>query len=202
MKKNIVLILILALASMALMGESCVTKDTQVDVPVRTEQDLLFEARGNDPTDSGEETVNFLQLITDAEADVDVDSLVSVNIENGYWRVARNGGDPALVISGFITVTRLSTGVTEDLISFTSVSVSSVLGPFQLAPLDADGVALLNEGFAEYIAWRQSGGAMPNLNYRFNWSTTASATPLDFDWEARIRLSIVGTVTIEVPEVL
>ena len=204
MKKNIVLIMTLALASLVFMGESCVTKDTQVDVPVRTDLDMPFQVRADPPETefTGVVTINLADEINNALEDVDVDSLVSVNIESGYWRVADDYGNSGQLINGSLTAKRVATGQSEVLLDLPLTSVSSLLGPFHLAPLEEDGVDLLNAAFAEYLNWMQNGGAMPNMNFEFTWFVGANATPLKFDWEARIRISVVGTVTITVPEVL
>ncbi len=204
MKKNIVLIMTLALASLVFMGESCVTKDTEVDVPVRTDLDMPFQVRTVAPQTefTGVVTFNLADEITNALDEVDVDSLVSVNIESGYWRITEDYDNSGQLINGSLTAKRVATGQSEVLLDLPLTSVSSLLGPFHVAPLETDGVALLNAAFAEYLDWMQNGGNVPNMNFEFTWFVAADSAPLEFDWEARIRLSVVGTVTIEVPEVL
>lgn len=205
MKRHILVLLALTVSALATMGNSCVLEDTSVEVPVRTNADLSFEARGDDAGDSGSATLNFTSVIADAERDVDISALVGIHVENGYWRVTRNGGNLDLAVSVTVTVTRTATGETQDLLHLDGVPIASVLGDFQAVPLDSAGVRLLNDGFQAYLDARNAGGALPDLTYRFDWTTTVAPAPppaVDFDWEARIKLSIVGTVTVQVPEVL
>jgi hypothetical protein len=161
---------------------------------------MMFTSQGSSDLDTY--TIDFFQEMQDIEEDAtaDVDTLVSASIENGYWRLVENRGPAETTITGSITVTRISTGQTESLIPPQSVAIEEVGTEFELAPLEKAGIDLLTDGFDEYVAWRNGETAQPDLRYRFDWSSSAGPVDADFDWEARVRYTIVGAFAVEVPD--
>lgn len=204
MKTKLLIYLALAAAMLTFTAESCFVSTKEVEVPVRGEGDMLFEARGNDAVDGGVTTIDFTELLEDLIQDSEFDTLVSAHIENGYWRVARNGGASDLLISGGVTVRREgSAAPASPMISYTSVSIASALGEFQVAPLNESGVNLLNAGFDEYLQAKALGTTLPDLRFVFTWSSSASPAPppaIDFDWEGKVKFILVGLTTVDVPE--
>jgi hypothetical protein len=155
-------------------------------------------------TDSDAETVDFGQELQDLEEDdaSSIDSLVSASIENGFWRLIVNRV-PGTVVTGSIDVQRMSTSDTQALIAPRSVDIDSVGTEFVVAPLEEAGVDLLTAGFDEYVAWRNAGMdpfTRPELTYIFIWNSQ-SDQDADFDWEARLRYTLVGVFKVEVPDI-
>jgi hypothetical protein len=203
MKRSILVLLALTGALFSLTADSCFLSTKTVEVPVRGSGDLLFTSQGSNPDNADSKLIDFAGLIEDLEKDSDFDALVSAHIENGYWRVARNGGAATTVLSGSITVQRESSAAPAvPLISYTSVAIASVLGDFKTAPLNSQGVDLLNQGFDQYLQAKALGQPLPDLRYRFFWNSHAEPVPVDFDWEGKVKFTLVGLTKVDVPEVL
>lgn len=200
MIKKARLLVLLAVGALALRGDSCFIHNRDVEVPLRGNADMTFTSVGINDQDSY--SVDFFQEIQDIENDAttDVDSLVSAGIENGYWRLVVNRGPANTTVTGAITVTRLSTNQTAELIPPQSVNIDEVGTAFVVAPLEAAGLDLLTQGFDEYVAYRNGETAAPDLNYRFDWTSSAGPVGADFDWEARIRYIVVGSFAVDVPD--
>ncbi len=203
MKRSIVVLLALTGALFSLTADSCFLSTKTVEVPVRGSGDLLFTTQGNNPDDADSKLIDFAGLIEDLEKESDFDALVSAHIENGYWRVARNGGAATTIVRGSITVQRESSAAPGvSLISYTGVAIASVLGDFKVAPLNSQGVDLLNQGFDQYLQARALGQPLPDLRYRFFWNSHSDTVPVDFDWEGKVKFTLVGLTKVDVPEVL
>jgi hypothetical protein len=199
MKNKLLIFLALAAAMVTFTAESCFVSTKEVEVPVRGEGDLEFHATGT--SDSKTETIDFTQLMEDLESDSAFDALVSANIENGYWHVTRNQGDPHTMLTGHLTVQREgSAAPAVSLIDYTSIDVADVSGDFVVAPLNAAGVNLLNAGFDEYLQAKAADTALPNLRFVFTWTSSASPAPVDFYWEGKVKFVLVGLTTVDVPE--
>ena len=198
--KRFALLMLLAIGIFSLTGESCFLESKNIEVPLKGNADMAFTSTGTSDMDT--EMIDFGQELTDLEndADNDIETLVSIGIENAYWRLVENNGDPGTTVTGSVTVTRLSTGVTKTLIAPTSLAIESVGTEFVVAPVDPDGIALLTAGFDEYVDYRNGIGSFPDLRYDFDWSSSGGTGSVDFDWEARIRYTLVGVFTVEVPE--
>jgi hypothetical protein len=199
MKTKLLIFLALAAAIVTFTAESCFVSTKEIEVPVRGEGDLEFHTTGT--SDSKFETIDFTQLLQDLENDSDFDPLISANIENGYWRVTRNQGDPHTVVTGFLTVQREgSAAPAVALIDYSNIDIADMSGDFAVAPLDPAGVSLLNAGFQEYLTAKAADAALPNLKYVFYWTSSASPAPVDFYWEAKVKFVLVGLTTVDVPE--
>ena len=202
MKRKFWILMLLAFGAFALSGDSCFLSNKNIDVPLRGNVDMEFTSQGF--TDSDAETVDFGELLQDLEEDdaSSIDSLVSASIENGFWRLIDNRV-PGTVVTGSIDVQRMSTGDTEALIAPRSVDIDSVGTEFVVAPLEEAGIDLLTAGFDEYVAWRNAGKdpiTRPELTYIFIWNSSSSQNA-DFDWEARLRYTLVGVFKVEVPDI-
>lgn len=198
MKRKMWILMLLAFASLALSGDSCFLKNTDIEVPFRANVDMQFTSTGF--TDADVETVDFGDELMDLEDDAtaDIDSLVSGDIEGAFWRRVENRV-PGTVVTGSIEVTRVSTSTTAMLVDSTSVNVDATPTTFEAAPLEPAGVALLNQGIDDYIAYRNGESGFPDLRFVFTWNSSSS-TAADFDWEARIRFVLVGVFAVEVPD--
>jgi hypothetical protein len=199
MKNKLLIFLALAAAMVTFTAESCFISTKEVEVPVRGEGDLEFHATGT--SDSKQDIIDFTQLLQDLENDSDFDPLLSADIENGYWRVTRNLGSATTVLTGHLTVQREgSAAPAVSLIDYTSVDIADVSGDFVVAPLNSAGVSLINAGFQEYLDAKAADAALPNLRFVFTWTSSATPAPVDFYWEGKVKFTLVGLTTVDVPE--
>lgn len=196
--KKITIGILLAFAWLTLRADSCVLSSRNVEVPLRGDADLDFTTQG--ASDSKTFVVDFLDILIDLEADEEIDELVSASIENGYWRLVENRGDPATTVTGSITIQRVSSGQSAPLVAPETVVIEEVGSEFDVVPLQAAGVDLLTAGFDEYVAARNGGGPFPDLDYVFTWNSNGGPSPVDFDWQGRLKFTIVGVFEVEVPD--
>lgn len=219
MRGKLILILGLMAVFLSVTAENCVLQTKQLEVPVRDAEDVTFTTRGS-AEHSGSTVVDFGPSLLNLESDSDFQVLLSAVVEAAEWRVKENRGDPDLVISGSMTVTRVNPTPTSilalarseagtPLLNYTSVPLASVLGDFRVAPLEDAGVSLLNEAFQEYFNARNAelqgqNVPLPDMQFRFDWSGTASSSSqnptVDFDWQAKVKFTLTGLVEVEVPE--
>jgi len=203
MNKKIAILSLLAFASLALTGDSCILENKDIDVPMRADVDMQFHSEGFNDADT--DTVDFVEEFEDIENldETDITELVDGAIEGGFWRLEMNNDGPTIVTGG-VMVTRTATATTVTLIpQQTDVDIDAVGMTFVPAPLDPAGVALINAGFDEFIAWWNTGqvGTPPDLEYIFTWTSSANHGGANFDWEGRLRFTIVGVFSVEIPEV-
>jgi hypothetical protein len=201
MSKRLFTFALLAAALLALRGESCFLHNREIEVPFRGDVVTQYTSQGNE--DFAIVTIDLGAELEAIEDDVDaaVDSLVSFDVEGGFWRLVENRGDPGTTITGSITIQRLPLGSTAYIVSPTTVAIESVGTEFVPAPLNEAGVDILLAGFQEYLDWRNSGriGPRPVINYLFTWSSAGSGN-VDFDWEAKLVFTLVGVFEVEVPD--
>lgn len=200
MRSKPLFLLLLSVAFVALTGESCFLENKNVEVPYKDNYDMQFTSQGFNDTDT--QTVDFGLELQDLEndAEADIEDLVSASIEAGFWRLLVNRGPASTMITGSITVRRVSTGESATLVSPQSVTIENVGMEFMPAPLEAAGLQLLTDGFDEYVSYRNGEIPFPDLRYEFDW-ISSSNVDADFDWEARLRYNIVGVFSVDVPEV-
>lgn len=203
MRNRFLILVLLAAGAIVLKGDNCVLENRELDIPLRGEEILEFTSQGEDDTDST--FIDFGQTLMDIEEDStsDIDSLVSLTVENVFWRLKPGGnrGSPATVVSGKITMTRILTGETEDVIEFSGLSIQSVPNFTRPAGLREEAIDLLRDGLQEYLAYWNEGAPFPDLNYRFDWVTSGAPTPVDFDWEVKLVFTVVGVIRVEVPDI-
>jgi hypothetical protein len=202
MRNRLLILVLLAAAAVALKGDNCVLENREVEIPLRGHEILPFTSQGEDDTDV--EYIDFGETLREIEedSDSDIDTLISVTLENVYWRLKENRGSPSTTVnSGDITVTRISTGESEVAINISGLLIQSVPDFVRPAGLREEAVNLLRDGLAEYLAHRNEGAPMPDLNYRFDWATSGAPAPVDFDWEVKLDFTIVGVFSVEVPDI-
>jgi hypothetical protein len=201
MSRNIVTLVLLAAAGVALRGDSCFLQNKDIEVPFRGETVMDYTSTGD--SDADIVIVDVAQELEDLESDfdADVDSLVSLNIEGGFWRLVANRGDPGTTVTGSITITRLPSGPSGFVIAPTTVAIEAVGHEFVPAPLNEAGVDLLLAGFQEYVDWWNGGkvGPRPDIQYAIQWSSAGSGD-VDFDWQAKLVFTMVGVFSVEVPD--
>jgi hypothetical protein len=200
MLKKTRLLVLLAVGALALRGDSCFIQNKDIEVPLKGYADMAFTSQGL--TDLDVFIIDFFLEIQDIEedADVEVDSLISASVENGYWRLVENRGPANTTITGSLTVTRVLSNETAQLIAPQSVNIDNVGTEFVVIPLEKEGLDLLTEGFNDYIAYRNGETGPPDLIYRFDWSSSSGSITTDFDWEARLKYTITGAFSVDVPD--
>ncbi len=198
MKRTLSMLLILAAASLSLTASNCLSTKT-VDVPVRGSIQAPFHTQSDGTPASDSLTVDLGPILEDVEAEGAFETLVDASIENGYWKVLANNGVSATTVSGMLSVRRGS-GSLQPLIEIDAATLGTGDADYRVATLNPGGVELLNQGLDDYLAWKNSTGGAPELQYTFRWTLT-SDQPLDFDWAARIKFVMVGQTSVDVPEV-
>src|SRR5262245_38804687 len=199
MFKSIGILVLLAAATLALSGESCFLSSKDVQVPLRGEADLDFVSTGTVDTDI--DNIDFCEELSDLEDDgVDIATLVSVTVENIYWRLVENRGDPNTVVTVHVDVQR-GAGAPVVLVPDTTFALSDVGTAFVPAALNPAGLDLLMDGMDDYIAYWNGGqvGPCPSLDYTFTWNSSA-APAADFSWQVRVKFTMVGVFDVEVPD--
>jgi len=134
------------------------------------------------------------------DAGVDVDSVQSVKLANVSYRVTRQDPEPTRRIeNGNVWIRRGSSPDSTLLVSNFSEDVNSVTN-FKPAPLNAAGVAVVNDILADILADVQAGiTPSESITYIVTGISTPGAVPTDFAWELKVDVTIVGTVKVEVP---
>ena len=150
-----------------------------------------------------EKDLNLLKVLDDAG--IRVADLKDIKLLSVSYRVTRpEAATPGREIqNGNVTIERGSGGGTETpLVSNFNVLVNAAT-TFQAALLDQAGVALVN-ALLQDILTKAKGGVPTNPDLRITYHVTGDSVPgnvpTDFDWQLKIEVSIVGTVTVDVPE--
>jgi hypothetical protein len=182
---------------LALAAESCLVSTKSVEVPIRDEATMSFIALGVAGADP--QLIDFCQELSDAESG-DIDHVDHVSVENIYWRLVENRGDPDTQVTANVTLQRVG-GQSAVLVPDTTFVLSDADTVFKPAHLDSAGLTLLLQGMNEYADYYNGGkvGPCPSLDYTFTWSMTA--TPYaDFTWEAKVKFTVVATARVDVPD--
>lgn len=194
---TIVLALILCLST---LGSGCILQDIVTSIVLGNEACATFmenetSASWNDPfllTDYGDELDQAL-----ADAGYSRDDIQSAALMAGHYGVTSFSGPHDWQMGGRITIRRVDTGGTAaTLIDYTDVSVQGVLGQKVAAPLNAAGVAIINQALADFLT-----GANPSLEFEVvNDTVTPDPTPQDpmiFEWMACITVQLVLEVEVD-----
>jgi hypothetical protein len=197
MLKNIGILLILGAASLALSADSCVLSSKSVQVPLRGTADLDFVSLGT--AYAATDGIDFCQELNDLDSG-SIDSLVSVSVENIYWRLVENRGAPNTLVTVHVDVQR-GNGPSVLLVPDTTFVLSDVDTVFVPAKLNPAGLQLLLQGMDDYLTYWDNGktGPCPSLDYTFTWATSASPAA-DFTWQVRVKFTMVGVFQVDVPD--
>jgi hypothetical protein len=191
--KRLIVLTGLVLLCGGLTASSCV-QDRHIDIVAGGEIVVPFVAHGSDNTwnDSAE---------IDLGSAAGIDSILSDNgfepgsvraaIESIAYRVTQQDPETSRRITGAISVS--NGGAPAELVQFTSVLVDSTTDWVPL-PLTSEGTALLNSALAAILDH--------NTPETITFSSQGTSTPVDvpthFTWQARLKLSVVGTKKITV----
>jgi hypothetical protein len=203
MRRNILLILLLASAFLALTAEDCIVDEKTVEIPVNGDAGFTMLAianEGDSPDAEGSATFDLTGEMFRLENEgMNEYELKTARVQSGWWEVLSfNRGSDNLTFSGSVRVTRVETGDSADLLTWSSVNVRSLVGERTPVPdLNGDGVALLNQGAQDYLDNRFNA---PPITFRFDWTGTASEVPYRFTWTGAVRFTVTGLLKVDVPD--
>lgn len=203
--KRTVLYLLLAAGFLTLTAEDCFLEEKSVEVPVSDAEVKTFHTKG---TTQKMDTwfIDFEEDLLDLENDNDLEVLLSAHLENAWWRVIENNSDPGLSVMGTMEVQLQDTGQTEPtetFLSYQSQSIDAAMGDFQPVQLNTAGVEIINKAFDDWLDAKAQNDPLPSVNFKFTWyATVLPPEPppnVDFTWEGKVRFTLVGLVTVDVP---
>ncbi|MCA9757319.1 MAG: hypothetical protein KDA27_16055 [Candidatus Eisenbacteria bacterium] len=213
MKKMILPLAALCVGNLLLSGSGCPLipsiEEKTVELAVGSSLTLEFHAEGTENvlggTDSFEldDEIDLAQVVEDAGVDIsDVHDIAFVGlayrvtnpdpnpnrrIEQVDISIARNGGANLEIVSGF-----------ED-----GAGSAYDFRTLDLSGADADAaVDMINGMLDDLLLEAQGGTPQAPLAGSSTWSGVSSPTGenTNFDWEIRLDISIVGEVTLDLPE--
>ncbi|MEZ4649591.1 MAG: hypothetical protein R3E97_12575 [Candidatus Eisenbacteria bacterium] len=214
MKKMILPLAALCVGNLLLSGAGCPLipsiEEKTVELAVGSSLTLEFHAQGSENVLGGTETfelddeIDLAQVVEDAGVDIsDVHDIAFVGIayrvtnpdpnpnrriEQVDISLSRNGGPQNLeIVSGF-----------ED-----EAGTAYDFRTLDLSGADANAaVAMINAMLDDLLLEAQGGNAQGELAGSATWSGVSSPTGenTNFDWEIRLDISIVGEVTLDLPE--
>jgi hypothetical protein len=193
----------MAAAVMLLLGSTsgCI-EDRDVDVVLSG--DVSVEIEQGDASQEIPVVLGVPGLLADllAEEGYSIDDVESVFIAGAAYGTAALEGDHDWVVSGQVDVQRVDgvvAGPRETLLEFTDTSVESTLERRVAAPLNAAGVAVVNDALQDYVD-----GGTPMLEFRVPvQDVTPQPTVLDpmaFVWKVWVELRVVINVKARVPD--
>lgn len=181
-----------------LASSGCLLSEKNVEVPFRGSASAEFQTLGFGGNDT--ESIDFLTEIEDALTEGDsILDLLDLTVEGAYYRVvARAAPTGSAPVTLRIDVWRQGVEP-QPLVILVIPDLSAVAPGFHAVPLESAGLGLILEGFDEYVAYRNEGGAPPNLTYFFDLSAT-SDTFLDVTWEGKLKFTAIGVLEVEIPD--
>ena len=142
------------------------------------------------------DVVDLEQLLDDAGIEPsDADSILLLGAE--YRCTVPDPNPGRSIVNGNVTIQR-GDGPETPLITDFSVVVSTVTA-LQEAPLNPDGVAVLNAVLADLLVWVQTdiGNQSLVMKYRVSGDSVPENVNTDFRWELVLHFNIVGDIEIE-----
>ncbi|MCA9728549.1 MAG: hypothetical protein KC729_12750 [Candidatus Eisenbacteria bacterium] len=196
----------LCAVGLALSGASCPLipsiEEKVIELALGGSTTVPFEARGI-INDKGQtecfdlaDELDLNQILEDA----DVDSVTGIALAGVAYRVTKADPDPNRTISN-TTVTISRDGGAQDVPLITNFSdTAGSEYDFKTAPLDPQGVALINEMLDDILIAVQN-HTQANVGGCATWN--GQSLPLsentNFDWEIRIDITITGKISIDLP---
>lgn len=189
---------------LGLTGETC-TEERNIDVVVGAEVIAGFEARGILNNFDDQVTVN---VATDADIrqildDNGFEGKVIANIEAAFVKVIKRDQNAAnRTVTGSVTVAPAGGGTPAPLITNASEAVNDEsLADWKPVPLQAAGVDLINQALLNYLTDIFNGvpnPREPNLTFAITGVCTPQNIQTDFDWQVKVRLTLVGKKEVTV----
>lgn len=185
-----------------LTGETC-TDEKGISLVVGANVEALFEARGSTNVYSGTEVVNTIDNadIDQILADNDFEEFEVAFVEAAWFRVVQKDPVAGRTVSGNILVDGLT------FISYTSIPVNDDQYAFWTpVPMNDSGRNYINNQLLTYFfELFDEDGIPPSTEPTFTFEIAGDSTPIDeptsFDWELRLKLTLVGGTTLEIPSI-
>jgi hypothetical protein len=174
-------------------------KDKVVDLVTGGSVTADFQARGELNVHNQLKTIDIRDSIDIADvlddAGIDVSDVKRITVGGISYRITKAEAGRSIT-SGNITIQRLG-GPVATLVSDFSADASALTG--WLSPtLDAAGVGEVDALLAEILAELQGGGSANTvITYHVSGLSVPADVGTDFDYQLRLTVSIVGTVTTQ-----
>jgi hypothetical protein len=179
-------------------GSSC-TKDEDVDVVVTADITGPILAQGSENTYEGvsafalSDSIDLERIIDDN----DLDTIKSLKLESVFYRVLTPDAEPTRTVSDNLFTVRGSSGPEQNLFLISSVLVDDpAFVNWTSAPLEQAGVGIINTALDELRT-----GGHPELTFHVSGTSTPAGVPTNFWWEVMVRVQVVGTRSITVPDI-
>jgi hypothetical protein len=197
----------LFLATMILSGSGCPLipdiEEKVVELAVGASVIVPFEARGiiNDKGEVScfavDDEIDLRQILDDA--DVNVSDVKAISLSGVSYRVSKADANASrMIVNSSVDISYGDDGP-DPLVTGFSGSAGAVTD-FMTVSLDAAGVTLVNSMLEDLLVAVQN-NTDSNVDGCATW--TGQSTPIDentnFDWEIRLDITIVGEITIDVP---
>lgn len=208
MRKSLCRLAFFAVLFIVLQGAQCPQvpdmTDTEVTVVADDYVELVFLARGSINTHSDNDTINIAELRDEIEdAGIDLGAIDSAWVTRVlYGVIAYNEGPhDRAIANGRVVVNREDTAQSATLFDNVNVDVYPLLGTLEPAPIESGGIEFLNDLLADVLT------ALKDYTvdeFIISAESSGDSNPQDrdtnFDWRVRIYYQIVGSDTIEVPQ--
>lgn len=197
MKKHLLIFGVFVVALMV-SGDTCLLDEKVLDIVIKEESCAIFHTLETTDNFSTPATVNYGEEIDKILMDNGYtrDDILSAKVQGGAKSVQEVAGTTAWVISGEVMITYK--GASARIIDYTSADILALVGVKDPQPLNAAGVALLNQALADFL-----NGENPVLTFDATGDITpdpSMSNPLDMIWKAWITINIKMQETLEVPE--
>lgn len=186
------------------VGQGCVLEDKVVELVLNGETCVEFEEYHESISWNTPMVLDYADEIREIleDNDIDISKMEKAVVKSVTYEVTALAGTHDWDISGFITVQR-GAGEAKKVVNYTEQSLMEVFGEPKYADLAAAGVAILNGALASFLADPYSPII---LTFEVDNDTVTPAPtpsdPLDFVWEACVKIQIIYEETFEMPEIL
>jgi hypothetical protein len=203
MKSNIVKILLVCMICTLAFGTSCILEDKVVQIVFTDKTSAEFSENSQDENWTTIAVVDYADQIDDILADNDLtrEGIETAILVSASYGVTSFEQTTDWEITGAILVNRQDISIAEDtIVVYSSVDVRDALGRQIPATLHGNGVGIMNQALADYIA----GTHNPVLEFTVaNGDVSPNPSPADpiiFDWKAWLVIQVILTDTFEVPD--
>jgi hypothetical protein len=190
------------LCILAVLG-GCTLEEKVIEIVLSGETCADFEEDHSTGDFSSESTLAYGQEILDILNDNDLDrsDISRAFVTGGSYEVTDFTHGHDWVVWGSIFVERVGGGAEPDtLLRYTGQSLTDALDNQIWAELHEDGVQLLNQALADFLA-----GEMPILRFTVENGTTApepsASDRIVFDWQTCIKIQLIYVEKFDFPDI-
>jgi hypothetical protein len=202
MKTFSVMILALLLAGLSLVGSGCFLEDKVIELVVTGETCADFQEDEDSASWNTPRTLDYAEQIQSILDDNGLhrSDIEEAKVTSATYTITQYSDVDEWTISGAITVKREYTGEPAVIVTYTDQDVNTGVVDIQyVADLESDGVDILNQALTDFI-----NGVNPIITFEVvNDTVVPAPTPenrLVFNWEACIKLHIVVSEEVELPD--